>query len=138
MTHYCALGNQPRMKADPTAPANQLRFKFAGGCNIDPAKDKLLNVAAFTDPPPFQFGNVSRTLGNVRACGFANENITLNKTIPLHKERATLRIGIDTFNLLNRVQWAGPATDVDAPAQFGTITGTGTGRIVQLHARIDW
>ena len=116
-----------------------VRIGTGVGCSgFDPAKDKLLNVAAFTDPPPFQFGNVSRTLGNVRACGFANENITLNKTIPLHKERATLRIGIDTFNLLNRVQWAGPATDVDAPAQFGTITGTGTGRIVQLHARIDW
>src|SRR5207253_5835455 len=39
MTHYCALGNQPRMKADPNAPANSLAFKFAGGTNLDPAKD---------------------------------------------------------------------------------------------------
>src|SRR5262245_31372960 len=31
MTHFCSLGNQPRMKADPKAPANQLRFQFAGG-----------------------------------------------------------------------------------------------------------
>ena len=26
MTHYCALGNQPRMKADPKSPANQIHF----------------------------------------------------------------------------------------------------------------
>src|SRR5215831_13606332 len=27
MTHYCMLGNQPKMKADPKAPANQIRFQ---------------------------------------------------------------------------------------------------------------
>src|SRR6185295_16789205 len=26
MTHYCMLGNQPRMKADPTAPSNQIKW----------------------------------------------------------------------------------------------------------------
>src|SRR5688572_16428601 len=31
MTHYCVLGNQPRMKADPNSPANQIVFKFNGG-----------------------------------------------------------------------------------------------------------
>src|SRR5262245_58906179 len=31
MTHYCVLGNQPRMKADPKSPANQIVFRFAGG-----------------------------------------------------------------------------------------------------------
>src|SRR5262245_32491894 len=27
MTHYCMLGNQPRMKADPKSPANQIRWE---------------------------------------------------------------------------------------------------------------
>ena len=27
MTHFCALGNQPRMKADPKSPANQINEK---------------------------------------------------------------------------------------------------------------
>src|SRR5262245_53178920 len=39
MTHYCVLGNQPRMKADPKSPANQIHFQFAGGTNLDPKKD---------------------------------------------------------------------------------------------------
>ena len=48
MTHYCALGNQPRMKADPAAPANQIRWKFAGGTNLDPAKDTHMHGATVT------------------------------------------------------------------------------------------
>jgi hypothetical protein len=48
MTHFCALGNQPRMKADPKSPPNQIRFLFAGGSNIDPAKDKHMHEGAIT------------------------------------------------------------------------------------------
>jgi hypothetical protein len=48
MTHFCALGNQPRMKADPKSPANQIRFRFAGGSNLDPAKDKHMHEGTIT------------------------------------------------------------------------------------------
>jgi hypothetical protein len=48
MTHYCVLGNQPRMKADPKSPANQIRFQFAGGANLDPKKDKHMHAATLT------------------------------------------------------------------------------------------
>jgi hypothetical protein len=48
MTHYCALGNQPRMKADPKSPAGKLRFEFAGGTNLDPAKDKHMHEGTIT------------------------------------------------------------------------------------------
>jgi hypothetical protein len=48
MTHYCVLGNQPRLKADPNSSANQIRFQFAGGSNLDPAKDKHMHSATLT------------------------------------------------------------------------------------------
>jgi len=48
MTHYCVLGNQPRMKADPKSPANQIIFQFAGGSNLDPKKDKHMHAATLT------------------------------------------------------------------------------------------
>lgn len=48
MTHYCMLGNQPRLKADPTAPANQIRWVFVGGTNLDPAKDMHMHGATVT------------------------------------------------------------------------------------------
>src|SRR5262249_28709103 len=48
MTHYCMLGNQPRLKADSSSAANQLKFEFAGGANLDPKKDKHMHAATLT------------------------------------------------------------------------------------------
>jgi hypothetical protein len=48
MTHYCVLCNQPRMKADPKSPANQIVFHFAGGSNLNVAKDKHMHEATLT------------------------------------------------------------------------------------------
>jgi hypothetical protein len=48
LTHYCVLGNQPRMKADPKSPANQIVFRFVGGSNLDPAKDRHMHEATLT------------------------------------------------------------------------------------------
>ena len=48
MTHYCMLGNQPRMKADPKSPANQIHFLFDGGSNLDPKKDKHMHEGTLT------------------------------------------------------------------------------------------
>jgi hypothetical protein len=47
LTHYCVLGNQPRMKCVPTADAKKLDFKFSGGTNLDPAKDMHMHDATF-------------------------------------------------------------------------------------------
>jgi hypothetical protein len=48
MTHYCSLGNQPRMKLDPKGKENQLKFEFAGGTNFDPAKDMHMHEGLIT------------------------------------------------------------------------------------------
>jgi hypothetical protein len=61
MTHYCALGNQPRMKADPKSPANQIKFLFAGGTNLDPAKDMHMHegTLTFIDDDHIEFSGVA-------------------------------------------------------------------------------
>jgi hypothetical protein len=48
MTHYCILGNQPKLKADPKAPANQLKWIFVGGGNLDVKKDKHMHGGTLT------------------------------------------------------------------------------------------
>jgi hypothetical protein len=48
LTHYCALGNQPHLKLDPTGPANQLAFKFVSGSNMDAAKDMHMHEGSIT------------------------------------------------------------------------------------------
>ena len=43
MTHYCALRNQPRLKLQ-NADAQNLRFMFVDGSNIDPGKDAHMHA----------------------------------------------------------------------------------------------
>jgi hypothetical protein len=39
LTHYCMLGNQPRMKAEKSDGSKKLVFKFAGAGNLKSEKD---------------------------------------------------------------------------------------------------
>jgi hypothetical protein len=48
MTHFCVLGNQPRLKADPKSPSNQIVWRFAGGGNLDVKKDKHMHEGTVT------------------------------------------------------------------------------------------
>jgi len=47
MTHYCAMGNQPRMKL-ASAKGGQLVFDFAGGSNLDAKKDVHIHSGTIT------------------------------------------------------------------------------------------
>ena len=44
LTHYCAGGNQPRMRAK-TVEGDVVRFAFDGGTNLDPARDSHMHSA---------------------------------------------------------------------------------------------
>lgn len=47
LVHYCAAGNQPRLRLDRAASRpDDLRFVYAGGSNHDPAKDVHIHNAA--------------------------------------------------------------------------------------------
>lgn len=48
MNHFCVLGNQPRLKADPKSGPNELHFVFTGGTNLNPAKDKHMHEGTLT------------------------------------------------------------------------------------------
>ena len=46
LTHYCAGGNQPRMRLDREgSSADNLIFAFAGGTNLDPSTDHYIHSA---------------------------------------------------------------------------------------------
>ncbi len=48
LTHYCALGNQPRMKAERGGDDKKIAFKFAGATNLKSDKDPHMHEAVFT------------------------------------------------------------------------------------------
>jgi hypothetical protein len=51
LTHYCAMGNQPRMRLK-AATAEELVFDFDGGTNVAPERDAHIHSGriAFTGP----------------------------------------------------------------------------------------
>ena len=48
MTHYCMLGNQPRMKAEPGNEAGKVVFKCQGGSNMKSEDDKHMHQETIT------------------------------------------------------------------------------------------
>ena len=49
LTHYCAGGNQPRMRLDRAgSTVRRLIFEFDGGTNLDPATDHYIRSAELT------------------------------------------------------------------------------------------
>ncbi|HWB08589.1 MAG TPA: hypothetical protein VG826_05170 [Pirellulales bacterium] len=48
LTHYCMLGNQPRLKAEPGTDPNRIAFKFVGATNLKSDDDHHMHEATFT------------------------------------------------------------------------------------------
>jgi hypothetical protein len=48
LTHYCMLGNQPRMRAEPGTNANTIVFKFVGATNLKSSDDHHMHQATLT------------------------------------------------------------------------------------------
>jgi hypothetical protein len=48
LTHYCAIGNQPHMKAEDKAGSDAFEFHFAGCSNMKSDKDMHMHDVAYT------------------------------------------------------------------------------------------
>jgi len=48
MTHYCAAGNQPRMKLSPDSTTKAWTFVFDGGTNIEVGKGTYMQGGSYT------------------------------------------------------------------------------------------
>jgi hypothetical protein len=48
LTHYCAVGNQPRMKASGKADGNKVAFQFTGATNMKSDKEFHMHNVTFT------------------------------------------------------------------------------------------
>jgi hypothetical protein len=50
LTHYCAMGNQPRMRLVAGGKDGELRFDFVGGANLDAATTTHIHGGRITTP----------------------------------------------------------------------------------------
>jgi hypothetical protein len=48
LTHYCALGNQPHMKANHAGDGKSVAFKFTGASNLKSEKDMHMHNVTYT------------------------------------------------------------------------------------------
>jgi hypothetical protein len=97
---------------------------------------QFLNPAAFTAPP---FGSLgSNTRGWLNADSFTNYNMSLFKNFHF-RDRYTLELRGEAYNISNTPHWANPITNINAPdfGQQTSLLGTGFGvRQLNVGARI--
>lgn len=99
--------------------------------------NRWFDTSAFTPAPAFTFGNLGRTISNVRSHGVANYDFTLFKNTQI-TERMGVQFRAEIFNMFNRVQFGYPGTALGVP-QFGVVSGQyNTPRLVQFALRLQF
>ena len=103
------------------SPNSVIGQKAGNSCSsgFDPAKNVLLNAAAFTVPGPGQFGTSAQILPNARNCPVYNEDFGLMKKFYI-KESMYFEFRFELFNAFNRVLFGGPATSINN-SNFGQV-----------------
>jgi hypothetical protein len=105
--------------------------------NFDPAIDHYLSAAAFPAQPNSILGNATRFNPLVRGFAPLNENISLGKAFAI-TERFRLDFRVEAFNLLNRVVFSNPTTNLNS-SSFGLVTGqSNSGRQMQMALKLYW
>ncbi|MBC8166927.1 MAG: TonB-dependent receptor, partial [Bryobacteraceae bacterium] len=77
--------------------------------DFDPARNVLLNAAAFQSPAAFTFGNAGSVLPNARTFNTYNEDFGILKRTRF-TESINLELRFEMFNAFNRVIFGGPAS----------------------------
>ena len=98
----------------------------------------IFPAAAFPVPGAGKQGNLGRNTFN--GPGLANINASFSKNWPLPRfthEGASIQLGADIFNLLNRVNLFNPNTNLSNPL-FGYSTGQDTPRAVQFVVKFSF
>ncbi|MCU1262372.1 MAG: Cna B-type protein [Bryobacterales bacterium] len=95
------------------------------------------NIAAFSTPAAYTFGNVSRTLPDVLGPGLVNVDLSVLRTFPI-KEHYRLQFRAEAFNLNNTPQFANPGNAINSNT-FGVVTSTlNQPRVLQFALRVDF
>jgi len=116
------LNYRPNVIGDPMTPAGER------------GPNNFLNKATVLLPtdPTHPYGNAGRN--TARASALYQTDVRLQKTFPLHWEKARLEFQAECFNLLNKTNFAAPASSRSS-SNFGTITAAYPARIIQFALR---
>ena len=96
--------------------------------------DGYFNLAAFSVPPPYTFGNIGRLLPDNRGPYYFNWDISVLKQVHI-TEAMRFELRGEFFNALNNVNFNNPTGVTYGVAGFGSITTTAPPRIIQVAAK---
>ena len=97
-----------------------------------------MNIDAFEEVGPFEFGNGTIFLGNSRNFPLLNEDFGLMKRV-YATEDFNVEFRFEVFNAFNRVVFGGAAGNVSNPAGFGSVGGQGNApRSGQVALKINF
>ena len=92
------------------------------------------NPAAFVQTPAFQFGDAPRYFSNLRAPGYVDEDLGIQKLFHL-TEKFHLQFSAQMFNAFNHANFDSPDIGIGDSA-FGQATNTQGARQVQLALKL--
>jgi hypothetical protein len=108
----------------------------ANSGDFDPATMYYLNQAAFVIPGSYELGNTARVLDWVRGPTKKSEAISISKLTKV-TERVGARFRADLQNPFNIARWGDPVTN-RTDANFGRITSSDPGRLIQLNLTVEF
>jgi hypothetical protein len=116
-----------------------------GRCNLTgnpkPATQSItswINRSAFADAAPFTYGNSPRYLGNLRAPGYQNWDLAIQKYWGVRREGMKLQFRAEMFNAFNHPNFYAPNQNFEDVSAFGKISNTLPPRDVQLGLKFYW
>ena len=109
-----------------------------GGKGFDPAVDLYFQPRSFfPEQPRDRPGNMSKNNPKLRTEPSWNENISLAKTFQV-TESARLDVRLEAFNLLNRVRFSSPDSNLNS-ISFGLVRSQANGpRDMQVGMKLYW
>jgi hypothetical protein len=100
-----------------------------------PSPERWFDTSAFRVPAQYAFGNAGRNI--VRGPGLFSFDLALVRRIPL-RERASLSLEAEAFNLLNNTRFDLPERFADERGAFGRIFSAKPPRQLQLAVRVTF
>ena len=95
---------------------------------------RYFNTAAFSPAPTTRRGNSG--VGNVQGPPLQLWDVSVRKEFK-PRERVTVRLQADFFNVFNIANLRAPSTDASS-GSFGAISSAGPGRNIQLGAKVTF
>jgi len=129
------------------APANNTLGQYGGNRRPDivgdvhvahPTIDKWFNTAAFKDPTdPFAFGNSPRYISTLRAPGYQNWDLSIQKYWRF-SDIARLQFRAELYNAFNHTNFYAPNQFSGSGTAFGTISNAFPARDTQFGFKFLW